>query len=337
MIDNAASIGKINTVLGPIHPEQLGITSLHEHLVFDLRFSDPDDNRGMSDPAVAVEDMRRLDAAGGRTLVDQTCQGIGRDALKLKHIAQQCDIQIIASTGFYRLPAYPPYIAAETIDQLAERMIRDIDEGIDGTDVRAGLIAEIATEGDKPFTPDQLKVYQAAALAQQATGLSISAHCWCGQGALPLIELLVKHGVSSERIVVHHVGANRTSIEMALSILSTGARVMTDCIGYGEVDGFIDWNDDDRARFVAELFQRGYGEHVTISKDLCRKAHFSRFGGHGHQYLLTEFVPMLREVGLSERDLQQLLVDTPRAVLTPEKAHVKPPGKSHAKPQRRKE
>lgn len=317
MINKTESIAKVNTVLGPVRPEQLGITSLHEHLIFDIRFSDPDDNRCMLEPDAAVEDMQRLFAAGGQTLVDQTCQGIGRDAFQLKTIAQQCDIQIIASTGFYREGAHPSYVAQESVDQLAARMIRDIEVGIDGTDVRAGLIAEVATEGAKPFTTAQTKVYRAVAIAHQATGVSISAHCWCGNGALPLIELLVGHGVSSERIVIHHVGANRTPIQMALDILSTGAGIMTDCIGYGKTDGFIDWHDLDRARFVAELFERGYGERVTVSKDLCRKAHFTRFGGHGHQYLLTEFMPMLRAAGLSENDLRQLLVDTPRGVLTP--------------------
>ena len=306
------------TVLGPVPPDQLGVTLLHEHLIFDLRFSDPDENRRMVDPAVAVEDMRRLSAAGGRALVEQSCQGIGRNPYLLRQIAEQCHIHIIASTGFYRVGAHPAYVSTESVQPLADRMIRDVKEGIDGTDVRAGLIAEIATEGAAPFTEVQLKVYRAAALAQRATGLSISAHCWCGGGALPLIELLAAAGVPAERILIHHVGANRTPLQTAIEILATGARIMVDCVGYTEADGFIGWDDHDRADFVAALFQHNYGDQVTISKDLCRKSHFTRFGGHGHRYLLAEFVPMLRNAGLSDANLQQLLVETPRRILTPE-------------------
>lgn len=307
----------VMTVLGPISPRELGTTLLHEHLIFDLRFGDPDPNKFMDESDAAIQDMLLLREAGGQTLVEQTCQGIGRNPAALREIAGQCDVHIIASTGFYRMTTYPSYVRSESVEDLAERLIRDITEGINGTEVRAGMIAEIATEGNTAFTGTQIKVYRAVALAQQATGLSISAHCWLGKGAVPLIHLLTADGVAADRIVVHHIGANRMTPQAALLILDAGAKIMVDCIGYGEADGFIGWNDRDRAALVGTLFARGYGQQVTISKDLCRRSHFTKFGGHGHRYLLRGFIPMLREVGLTQGHIEGLLVGIPREVLTP--------------------
>ena len=307
------------TVLGAVAPYELGATLLHEHLIFDLRFSNPDPDRCMTDPDAAVEDMRLLYEVGGRSVVEQTCQGFGRDPSLLRRIAQQCDVHIIASTGFYGAATYPTYVQEESAEQLAARLVRDVEQGIDDTDVRAGMIGEIATEGDASFTAAQIKVYRAVATAQQATGLGISAHCWLGNGAVRLIDLLTADGVPAERVLVHHVGANRASIDTATAILDTGARVMVDCVGYGERDGFIGWDDRDRAMLVSQLFDRGYGQQVTVSKHLCRRAHFSRFGGHGHRFVLLQFVPMLREAGLTDGEIDTLLVHTPRKFLTPDR------------------
>ncbi len=128
------SSAEVMTVLGPVPAERLGITLLHEHLVWDLQFGNPDENRYMDDPGPAVEDMHRLFAAGGRTLVEQTNQGVGRNVRQLEQIARQCEVNIIASTGFYRPHTYPSYVTDESAEMLAQRLIRDITVGIDGTE-----------------------------------------------------------------------------------------------------------------------------------------------------------------------------------------------------------
>src|SRR4030095_13015279 len=113
--------------------------------------------------------------AGGKSLVDCTNIGLGRNPLALRRIAEATNVNIIMGSGWYRERVYPDYIKELGPDQLADIIVRDITEGADGTDVRAGMIGEIGTERHW-ITPAQERVFRAAARAQKRTGVSIWTH-----------------------------------------------------------------------------------------------------------------------------------------------------------------
>ena len=206
----------VMTVLGPIDPEELGMTITHEHLIVDLSpwFFTPEeasrkrdlnrpidmsmltdlrrrpmsttlDNMVLNDIELAIEELGYYIRGGGRSVVEVTCYGLSRDARALQEIARATGLNIVMSTGFYVENAHPDWVKDKTADELAELMVREIVEGVDDTGIRAGLIAEIGLTGIEKgagrakvgaMTPEEEKALRAAARAHGETGLTVSVH-----------------------------------------------------------------------------------------------------------------------------------------------------------------
>jgi phosphotriesterase-related protein len=204
------------TVLGPIEPERVGVTLMHEHVFVDIRdttFLPPEeaslkqyefakvdisfiwllrrrpfslcrDNCVLADEETAVCELEHFVREGGSTLVDCTMPGIGRDPSALKRVARATGLQIVQGTGAYVERAHPAWVERESVDQLAARFASEITTGIGDTGVRAGLIGEIGTSGvargsrekSGDFTPAEEKVLRAAGRASIATGAAVSVH-----------------------------------------------------------------------------------------------------------------------------------------------------------------
>ena len=308
---------EIMTVLGPVVPEVLGPTAMHEHLIADCYFSGNDPEKVLDDEEAAVEEMKDLVSAGAGTVVECTCWGLGPDPAALKRIAEASGINIIASAGFYRRIVYPDYVLAETADELARRMIDEVESGIAGTGVRPGMLAEFASHDDGEPDEHVEKVWRAAARAQLATGLPITTHCWVGIGADWEIGILREEGVPPEEIVIGHLGANRPNMELARRVLDTGVNVGVDCIGYDQRTGFVDYFDPERAQLIKTFIDWGHLSQITISRDMMRKYALKKHGGKGYSYLFEGFTDVMRENGISDDEIQALLVGNPRRILTP--------------------
>ena len=308
---------EVMTVLGPVSSASLGRTAMHEHLIADCSFSGNDPRKKLDDEDAAVQEMQDLVRSGGGTLVDCTCHGISPDYRALVRIAQASGVHIIASTGFYRRTVYPEYVLRENAAELAQRLIREVEEGMPETGVRPGMLAEFASHDEGEPDEQVQKVFRAAARTQVATGLPLTTHCWIGNGAQWEIETLTEHGVPPEKIVIGHVGANRPNMDNARRILDSGVNVGVDCVGYGERDGWIDYFDPDRARLVKTFIEWGHLPQITVSRDMMRKHALKKHGGKGYSYLFQGFVAIMRETGISEHQIHTILVDNPRRILTP--------------------
>ncbi len=312
----------VMTVLGPVAPEELGITSTHEHIICDGSWSgdggkfcppgtSPD--KQYDDVDVMVAEVRHFRAAGGRTIVELSCRGLKQDAAALRRISGESGVQIVAATGFYRECVYPEYVYKETVEQLAQRMIGDAVHGIEGTGVRAGIIAELATEWPAPgLSAAEEKVFHAAARASMATGLAISTHCWEGGLGLEQIRALAEEGVCPDRIVIGHLAVTRGILDQVLRIADIGVFLGIDTVGYCSEQ----YDDDDRADEVKALIARGYLRQITLAQDMIRKTFLKRNGGHGYDHLLRAVLPRLKERGGAEEQIRVMLVETPRRVLT---------------------
>ncbi|MCY3774625.1 MAG: phosphotriesterase-related protein [Candidatus Aminicenantes bacterium] len=303
----------IQTVLGPIEPADLGVTLMHEHTLVDawewggrLGYDSTVD-----DEELLVEELAFYRDAGGSALVDVTPIGLRRDPSGMRRLAQATGLHIVMGCGWYRERVYPAYIHELSTNALAEMLVKELEEGVEGG-IRPGIIGEIGTERFH-VTPAEEKVFRAAARAQRATGASVTTHTThFGDLAHEQMDILMEEGVPPERIVIGHLGERR-GVKGELAIAERGVYVEIDHVGRPASAGTQpEWR---RARNVAELVQAGYLDRVLISMDICANSLLRWNGGHGFDYLLTTFVPLLREEGLTDEQIRVILVDNPIRVL----------------------
>ena len=308
---------EIMTVMGPIAPEELGFTLSHEHLFVDFFTYQGSYDDIIDEESVIMSEVRHYLQAGGKSLVDCTNIGLKRNPLGVRRISQATGLKVVMGSGWYRERVYPAYIQELNANQLADIIVRDIVEGADGTDVKAGMIGEIGTE--KEFiTPAQERVFRAAARAQKRTGVSIWTHTtYFGSLALEQIALLKEEGVPPARIVISHLG-DRFEHEFLRPIAEAGVFMSIDNIGYCG-SGYPE--DEVRAKNVLFLIREGYVGQVMMSMDIGAKKFLLSYNGHGFAHLIQNFLPRLRKMGVSEEDIHTMMVANPARALAVEKPH----------------
>ena len=319
------AIGYIQTVAGPIAPETLGMTYMHEHLLCDQRRCRADGLRRpggedtlmvLDDLDVAVREMREIKQLGAEALVEVTMQAWGRDVARLRHISERTGVKIVATSGFYVEHCHPADVSERTVDELSDDLVREIVDGVETTGVRTGLlksaISRPVVEG-----PEE-KCARAVARAHLATGATITTHTSGssrfeirgGNIGMLLRDVLESEGVDPSRVIIGHVDEN-ADIRNLERLCRRGAYVQFDVIGKHH------WMlDQTRADLIAELVRRGYVAHLLLSTDRARKSELKSYGGPGYAYLVTHFVPMLHEAGLSEEIIREVTVTNPRRALT---------------------
>jgi phosphotriesterase-related protein len=292
----------IMTVTGPVAPELLGVTHSHEHVLWDYWKLIPSYDCVFDDEDVATAELEAFRAAGGGAMVDASTVGIRTDPLALRRVSERSGVRLVLGAGWYRERLYSREVFEKTIPHLAEVLIEGIAAGVDGTDVRAGVIGEIGTERGA-ITPAEERVFRAAARAHLETGVAILTHTThFGELALAQIELLQDAGVATDRIVISHLG-DRVDHRLLLEIAATGVYLSVDNIGYAG-SGYP--SDAVRADSVARLVREGYGDRVVLGCDISSTTQLATFGGHGYAWLLNSFLPLLVERGLDEAQLHRL-------------------------------
>ena len=301
--------GEIITVTGVIAPEELGITQTHEHIWLNAYDHYKSYGIVFEDEDMMVQELGEFRSRNGSSMVEVTTVEIGRDPAMLRKISERSGVNIIMGCGWYREFAYPPEVKEMTSRELSEILIKEIEVGVGDTGIRAGIIGEIGT-GTQHILPGEERVFRAAALAQQATGVAITTHTtrW-GTLALEQIELLRDFGADLSRVIIGHLG-DRIGVKSLLPIAEKGVFLEVDNIGY--LDYQPEWV---RADNVAALVQEGYVDQILLSQDICMLSHLKYQNGPGYGYLLGTFVPMLRDRGVSEEDIEKMLVKNPARVL----------------------
>jgi len=276
------------------------------------------DNLVLNDLEVAAEELKIFQSLGGKTIVDVTTRGLSPNPAGLRDLSKRVDLNIVAGTGYYTARTHPPDVAQKTVDQLAEVMIRDAETGIDGTDVRAGIIGELGVS--HPIAENERKVLRAAAHAQRSTGLAISVHLpWKGKEAPTVIHILESEGVDPGKIIVDHMDdMEDMSFEYHRSVAEHGVCLEFDCFGqedYVEAEDFVHPRDTDRISALKRLVDVGYLDKILISQDVCLKTYTRRYGGRGYDHILRTIVPMLRRIGLANTEIDHMMIQNPARVL----------------------
>ena len=338
---------KLKTVCGEISRQELGVTTTHEHVLLNLTtfyeerpvpgIPDPStqkvemwtlgtlnrdcyalkDNLKLDDEALQTEELARFKAAGGTTVVDATLPGIGRDAVGMKHISEKTGLNIVMGAGYYIGATHPEALSSMTEQQIADTIVKELREGVDGTDICAGYIGEIGIS--EIFDEKERRVLRSAALAQKETGVAINIHInpWTING-LEAADILLDAGVDPNRICISHIDVENRE-EYVLALLQKGVYVEFDNFGkeyyirrevrnsgYGL---FV--TDVQRVTFLKKLIDLGYLNQILLSNDLCLKQMLHTYGGWGYDHLLTNIVPMMEEFGITDAQIHTLLVENP--------------------------
>ena len=321
-------MASVMTVLGPVAPEELGFTHIHEHLAINYPAAPDLQALSVDDWDLAIEEVTAIPQAGGRTVVDVTPIGIRADRLDLaygdalKQVSLATGLHVVAGTSFMYEPFFPDQYREYTAEGLAEVMIGELTEGLQGTNARAGIIGEIGTGGGEWFSPLEERLLQASALTHKATGAAVYTHTWAGRLGLKQVRLLESAGVDPARIVIGHLDTGESPAAdwpYHIEIARAGAYVAYDEVGrLGEVISrrFYFCSDENRVRGVVELVAAGFIRQVLLSQDVCRKFRLHRHGGTGYDHLQRSFVPMLLDAGLTKAEVDTIMVENPRRVLT---------------------
>ena len=300
-------VGKVMTVRGPVAPDQLGVTLSHDHVIIDAwDFQKPRYDVIFDDESIMLEEVALFRDAGGGTICDPTNVGIGRNPMALQRISEASGVNIVMGSGWYREVVYPRSIYETSTNDLAELLVREIVDGIDGSGVRPGFIGEIGTERGA-FSPANERVFRAAGRAHARTGCPVLTHTthW-GELALDQLDILAEEGVAAEHVVISHLG-DRRGISWWLPIAERGAWLSIDNLAF--IGGYAPL--EFRADNVAALCAEGLAGQLMLSNDICELGQLATFGGVGYANVIVNFLPMLRTRGVSEDDVHQMTVVNP--------------------------
>lgn len=300
---------QVTTVTGPVDGRDLGFTLPHEHVFFDLMRED----RGglMFDEELAVLEIEPAVRAGLRTIVDTTNRDIGRQPLLSRNVARRLGINIVLGSGWYRHPYIDrAWFDSRSTDDVADDIVHDLEVGIDGTDVRAGIIGEIGC--DRHITAHEERSFRSAARAHNRTGVTITTHAARWPVGLAQLDILQQEGVDLRRVIVGHSDVFQTR-DYQVALARRGAFVQFD-----NLDGQSEYDIQHQIGDVRNLIRAGYLDRLLLSMDICEPGQFKTYGGMGWDYLATRFLPRLREAGISEEEIHVMTVENPRRALTGE-------------------
>jgi len=296
---------KVRTVLGDITSDELGFTYSHEHLFAVPPSSQKDRDLELSDYDKSLEELVSFKSAGGQTLVEASTIDYGRNASAYKKMALASGVNVVCTTGFNKQIYYPLWVSEKSIEEIADLMIRDIEVGIDGTEVKAGFLKTGSYYN--LIHPLEEKVTHAVALAYKKTGAPIWVHTEVGTMGLEMVELLEKDGVPLQDVAIGHLDRNCDPFYL-LSIAKKGVYVQFD--GPGKVKYYP---DSTRIEMLKILRDAGYLNQILISGDMGRASYLKAYGGGpGFEFIIKKFIPRMLAEGFTENEIKTIFYDNPK-------------------------
>ena len=282
-----------------------GYTLMHEHIFIDLSGIKKLDDCRLDCKNETIEEFKKLYENGVRNITEVTNIGMGRDVNYIKEVSEKSGINVICATGFYKEPFYPEFVYEKNEKELSEIMKNDILKGIDGTDIKAGIIGEIGSSKDI-ITETELKVFKSAIIAHLETGVPITTHTSLGTMGHEQVKLFKEYKVNTDKIVIGHVDLSG-NIEYILEMLYNGVYVEFDTIGKNNYLA-----DDIRIEMLKEIEKRGLIDRVFLSMDITRKSNMKYKDGIGYNYMFNVFIPKLKEAGIKENSIEKMLKINPQ-------------------------
>jgi phosphotriesterase-related protein len=276
-------------------------------------------NHRLNDASLAIRECALFKQASGGTIVEMSTGGLLPDPNALAHISRSTGVAIILGAGYYTESYLDAATLALPVEAIAESIIGQLHEGAWGTQVRCGIIGELGCSW--PLTPFERRNLEAGAVAQRRTGASITVHPGRHpQAPHEILDILSAAGADLSRVIIDHMDRTYFDDGEVVALARRGCVVEFDFFGIetsnywmGIADLPTDWM---RLRCIRRLFDAGLGDRVVVSHDICTRSRLQSLGGHGYGHLLRNVIPLMRDRGFSSTEINQLLVETPRRLLT---------------------
>lgn len=315
-VNRSGAVAKaIPTATGEIFPDQMGITSVHEHIVMP---GDPTQRAKSFEFAVA--DLKKAKELGLRTVVDV---GPTDDVVGIQEVSKASGVNVICCTGSYLLKDDQQSM---TVADFESRMLNDIEKGIQGTQIRPGVIKVAALR--LPITPAEKNLFTAAGHVQKRYNLPICTHAV--SGCVEQQQILEAAGADLAHCYFSHVeatfGWGGRTVEQEIDYLETVVKKGSTL----SFNNFGNWNHtkpNDLARIIQELTKRGYDDRMVATIDLTWtmvdgniKILWEDTNEDGkdrtYSYPLRKVVPWLKEQGISKASIDKFMVANPRRIFT---------------------
>ncbi len=351
--------GNISTVLGTINPDHAGITLMHEHIFVDgsCFHTIPDEAslRSLANTEITAELIRHLGKhwntilrhiqlndfnkmlnelnhfvfSGGKTIVEATSIGIGRDPLALTKMARATGLNIVMGSSYYIPISYPEYLEHMTEDDVYDQIVTDITKGVGDTGIRAGLIGEVGIGGSisqltgrEQEMPEE-KVLRASARAQATTGAPMIIHpSPVKESLLQVCEIVIDCGADPSSIVFAHMDV-QTNINILETLTKQGFNVEYDAWGIEDTE-LIDSSDDalqlpndnQRLSYLRRLIDNGYINNLIITQDMFLGLQLLEYGGKGYTHIIDNLKPRMKNFGFTTKEIDSLQILNPKRILT---------------------
>jgi phosphotriesterase-related protein len=317
-------MSEIQTLGGPLDTSSLGRVLMHEH-IFNLSPEVQGCYPGFHgwDPEVEIpkaqQTLSELKQAGYDTIVELSVLGLGRDVHLMQRATEGTGLQVTLATGVYTYDVLPrlwhfmgPGTLLDGDEPLDELFRRDIEEGIQGTDIKAAML-KCAVDHDG-LTDHVQRVLRACCRVHHQTNTPMTVHTHAPtERGLDVIKVLKEEGVDPHRVVLAHCG-DSADIDYLEKLLQSGATLGMDRFGLNILLGF-----EDRVNTVAALCESGYDDRMILSHDAnCftdwfpPELHDQVTPDWHFLHIHNDVLPALRERGVTDEQIDQMLVHTPR-------------------------
>ena len=294
----------IPTTLGPKNSTELGFILPHEHIFVDLRtWNTPGYAQAEMEEVVQLmsPELSRAQASGVTAIVECSTVGVGRRADIDRAVSEAAQLPLVIPTGVYREPWIPDWVHDASEDYLADWMLSELQGEIENSGVQAGWIKLSA--GDEGLTDTEIKVLKAAAIAGRETNAVIGSHTIRGRVVRNQLDIIESKGYTAERFIWIHTHVE-PDFALHLEMARRGAWLEYDGIGN---------QDEDDIRNIQGLLEAGFGDRLLLSHD--RGWYDPALPGGGvpkpYTYLPDEFLPKLRETGITEETILQFTHTNP--------------------------
>ena len=308
------------------HPDaQYGPPQIHMLGEWRRDYSKFPDFMVLDDVDLAISEMSRFAEFGGKTIVDATPIGARPQSRHLypaglRTVSVEAGVNVIAGCGFYIQASHPEYVRTSSSRFLAERIVSEIEDGIEGTDIKPGVIGEIGLS--QPVEEDEWKVLGAACEAQKQTGLPLYIHPYFGARsriAPEVAKFVLRKGVDPQKINMCHMDGYM-NLDYQRRVADLDVFISFDNFGlenyYDSIDFSYNSHDSQRHEHLLKLLALGYRDQILVSQDTCYKTQITRYGGYGYAHILRNIVPVLRYAGVDDATLERILVKNPYRLLS---------------------
>ena len=312
----------VNTVLGPVDSADLGFTLSHEHITLGAAgtaatYPGFQDMAAIADAATAA--LTEAYSDGVRTIIDVTTLDLGRDVAVMQDVSRRSGVHVIGCTGNHL--AVPRIFWGAPVDSVAALFIKEIEQGIEDTGVRAGIIKVASDRGG--VTENEEIVLRAAARACNATGVRISTHTWSpDRVGEQQVRILKEEGVDLNLVYIGHSNDD-TVVGYLTGLLDEGVWLGLDRYPGGRTPETPRW--ESRTEVVKQLIDAGWAHRLMLSHDHSTpvvqpseelRREREAFNPDGYLFITRNVLPRLLELGATQADVDAIMVDNPRNFFT---------------------